>query len=134
MGGHRVSIVIALAVSLACGGQLDDHMMDAAVDVSGDQQSDAASDGFAHQDAPIVEDAGPLPDGSVRCGPATWCDPTTQYCQLIGVAPPGNGECLPMPANCLGDVSCACLMEAGAPMCNCTAQDSGILLSDCIEP
>jgi hypothetical protein len=123
----RFGLLFALA---ACGDMVTP--VDASLDAPSDVAKDVV-DARPFVDVNQTADAN-VPEGAALCGHATWCDPTTQYCMLIGIAPPGYGECMSLPDACVGDVTCACFDDAGAPCGNCTVSDAGLIVTSCIEP
>jgi len=71
-----------------------------------DASADSASDVLI-----VTNDDG----GIFVCGSAATCDGRSQVCEHVqGGVPPGVDlyECIPIPAACDGDVSCACVTAA----------------------
>ena len=86
-------------------------------------------------------DGGGAPDGGVFACGTTYCDPTKQYCMVVGggVQPADGGSnmsytCDPLPTDCHGAGSCACVeADGGGSGCPCT-EDAGSVTIECLYP
>ena len=119
------------ALLLSCGqlAPVDDGGSDAGADGG---RADVEL-GFGDAAYATPEASFEAPDASRNCVGVT-CDPATQYCFETGLATPTHGECRLLPAPCANDVTCACLVDAGAGACGCYQQDGGLLVSPCLDP
>jgi hypothetical protein len=64
----------------------------------------------------------------IPCGPSKRCNGLTTYCEhAAGGASLANEtfECLPIPAACATNHSCACVIAAAAPMRVCVSEEGG---------
>jgi hypothetical protein len=98
--------VLMIALSLSCGDDSSDPK-----DRDGGGPSDAAAkDSGVGEDAIIIDAWSGGTDGGAPCGTET-CDTDTQICVACNCGGPTSYRCLPVPAGCENDRSCACLTD-----------------------
>jgi hypothetical protein len=91
-----------------------------------------ASDSSTSDALVVTSDDG----GIFVCGTSASCDGRSQVCEHVtGGPPPGVDlyECIPIPATCYSDVSCACVVMAlkgrGAGACSSVGSDLTVQIS-----